>query len=114
MATFYFTKTHEYVREDGGNYYLGIVFVTEAKWNEALGPLENARRIQQGNPDPYFFLGQAYQALERYEQAIESFRKAVDLNPDLAPNEYQVTNVHYRVGQSLIKVGRVEEGRKEL
>lgn len=24
MATYRFTKTHEYVREDGGNYYLGI------------------------------------------------------------------------------------------
>jgi glycine cleavage system H protein len=24
VATFYFTKTHEYVREEGGNYYLGI------------------------------------------------------------------------------------------
>ena len=24
MATFYYTKTHEYVREEGGSYYLGI------------------------------------------------------------------------------------------
>ncbi|MBN2083246.1 glycine cleavage system protein GcvH [bacterium] len=24
MATFYYTKTHEYIREDGGEYYLGI------------------------------------------------------------------------------------------
>lgn len=24
MATYRFTKSHEYVREDGGNYYLGI------------------------------------------------------------------------------------------
>jgi glycine cleavage system H protein len=24
VATFYFTKTHEYVREEGGNYFLGI------------------------------------------------------------------------------------------
>jgi tetratricopeptide (TPR) repeat protein len=103
-----------YPDEFYGNYYLGIVYVTEAKWGEALGPLENARRIQPSNSDPHFFLGQAYQALEKHERAIESFKKAVDLNPDLAHNDYQVTNAHYRLGQSLIKVGRVEEGRKEL
>ncbi len=97
-----------------GNYYLGIVYATEAKWADAIGLLAKAARIQPNNPDPYFFLGQAYQSLEKYEQAIEALKKAIALNPDLAHNDYQVTNAHYRLGQSLIKAGRADEGRKEL
>ena len=37
-----------------GNYYLGIVYATEAKWTEAINLLEKASRIQPNNPDPYF------------------------------------------------------------
>src|SRR5882724_6135144 len=97
-----------------GNYYLGIIYATEAKWSEAISLLEKAARIQPNNPDPYFFLGQAYQSLEKYEQAIEVLKKSIELNPDLAHNDYQVTNAHYRLGQSLIKAGHSEEGGKEL
>jgi len=97
-----------------GNYYLGIVYATEAKWVDAVSLLEKASRIQPDNPDPYFFLGQAYQSLEKYDQAIEALKKTIKLNPDLAHNDYQVTNAHYRLGQSLIKAGRADEGRKEL
>lgn len=97
-----------------GNYYLGIVLAAEAKWAEATGPLEAAAGIQPNNPDPYFFLGQAYQGLEKYEQAITALKKSIELNPDLAHNDYQVTNAHYRLGQSLIKSGRADEGAKEL
>jgi tetratricopeptide (TPR) repeat protein len=97
-----------------GNYYLGIVYATEAKWSDAISLLEKAARIQPNNPDPYFFLGQAYQSLEKYDQAVEVLKKAIELNPDLAHNDYQVTNAHYRLGQSLIKAGRAEEGGKEL
>src|SRR6185369_7805519 len=35
-------------------------------------------------------------------------------NPSLTHNDYQVTTAHYRLGQSLMKVGRTEEGQKEL
>jgi tetratricopeptide (TPR) repeat protein len=97
-----------------GNYYLGIVYATEAKWADAISLLEKAARLQPNNPDPYFFLGQAYQSLEQYERAIEVLKKTIELNPDLAHNDYQVTNAHYRLGQSLIKAGRADEGRKEL
>ena len=96
------------------NYYLGLVSTIGRKWESALGFLLKAAGIQPKNPDPYFYLGQTYQGLAKHEQAIEMFRKAIALNPNLQHNDYQVTNAHYRLGQSLLKVGRVEEGRKEL
>ena len=41
-------------------------------------------------------------------------QKTIELTPSLAHNDYQVTTAHYRLGQSLIKVGRTAEGEKEL
>src|SRR5882762_2361926 len=96
------------------NYYLGIVYIFQRKWELAIASLKNASRVQAGNPDPYFQLGQAYQALEKHDQAIEALKKAIALNPDLAHNKFQVTTAHYRLAQSLLKVGQVEAGQKEL
>src|SRR5205085_7058482 len=96
------------------NYYLGVGYVIQRKWDEAIAFLENATRIEPNNPDPYFHLGQAYQAVEKHGQAIEVLRKAIALNPELSHNDYQVTTAHYRLGQSLIKAGQKEEGEREL
>ncbi len=97
-----------------GNYYLGIVSTIERKWDAAVEFLSKAARLQPNNPDPYFFLGQAYQGLLKYDDAIAMFRKSIALNPDLKHNDYQVTNAHFRLGQSLVKVGQTAEGQKEL
>jgi tetratricopeptide (TPR) repeat protein len=96
------------------NYYLGIVSTIQRKWDAAVESLLRATRSQPNNPDPYFYLGQAYQGLLKYDEAIEMFKKSIALNPDLKHNDYQVTNAHYRLGQSLLKVGKTEEGQKEL
>ena len=96
------------------NYYLGVVHTIERKWELAAGFLEKAARLDPRNPDPHFFLGQVRQGAEQYEQAAESFRRAIALNPGFGHNDYQVTNAHFRLGQSLLKLGRTEEGRKEL
>ena len=96
------------------NYYLGIVYIFQRKWELAIAFLTNASRVQADNPDPYFQLGQAYQELEKHDQAVEALKKSIALNPDLAHNKFQVTTAHYRLAQSLLKLGQVEAGQKEL
>jgi tetratricopeptide (TPR) repeat protein len=96
------------------NYYLGIVYIFGRRWELAITFLMNASRVQADNPDPYFQLGQAYQELQKHDEAIAALKKAIALNPDLAHNKFQVTTAHYRLAQSLLKVGQVEAGQKEL
>src|SRR5215217_1392208 len=96
------------------NFYLGILYIMERKWEPAIALLEKAASKQPNNPDPYFHLGQAYQGAGKHKEAIEVLQKTIALNPSLAHNDYQVTTAHYRLGQSLIKVGRTAEGEKEL
>jgi tetratricopeptide (TPR) repeat protein len=96
------------------HYYLGIAATVERNWTVALEYLQKASQLQPNNPDPYFFMGQAFQGLNKYAEAIEAFRKTIALNPDLKHNDYQVTNAHYRLGQALVKVGLKAEGEQEL
>ncbi|HEU4871043.1 MAG TPA: tetratricopeptide repeat protein, partial [Pyrinomonadaceae bacterium] len=96
------------------NFYLGILYIMDRKWEPAIALLEKATQRQPNNPDPYFHLGQAYQGAGKHKEAIEVLQKTIALNPSLAHNDYQVTTAHYRLGQSLIKVGRTAEGEKEL
>jgi tetratricopeptide (TPR) repeat protein len=96
------------------NFYLGILYIMQRKFAEAVGLLEKAVQKQPNNPDPYFHLGQAYQGAGRHKDAVEVLQKTISLTPSLTHNDYQVTTAHYRLGQSLIKVGRTEEGQKEF
>src|ERR1041385_5705708 len=96
------------------NFYLGILYIMDRKWEPAIALLEKATQQQPNNPDPYFHLGQAYQGAGRHQDAIVVLEKTIALNPSLAHNDYQVTTAHYRLGQLLPKVGRTEEGEKEL
>ncbi len=96
------------------NYYLGVVYVYQRKWDLAINSLLKASTIEPNNPDPYFQLGQAYQELNRHEQAVEVLKKAIAFNPDLAHNKNQVTAAHHRLAQSLLKLGQTEAGQKEL
>jgi tetratricopeptide (TPR) repeat protein len=96
------------------NFYLGILYIIDRKWQPAVALLEMAAARQPNNPDPYFHLGQAYQGAGMHKEAVEVLQKSITLTPSLAHNDYQVTTAHYRLGQSLIKVGRTEEGQKEL
>src|SRR5580704_10507880 len=96
------------------NYSLGVIYLNQRKWDIAVSFLEKAAKVQPDNPDPYFDLGQAYQAQAHHDRAIEALRKSIALTPDLAHNDYQVTTAHYRLAQSLLKTGQTDEGRKEL
>src|SRR5207237_476848 len=96
------------------NYYLGIVYLMDRKWEPAIDFLQKAVLIEPANADPYFHLGQAYQATEKYTEAIEVLRKSIALSPSLSHNDYQVATAHYRLGQSLLKAGQNEAAQKEL
>jgi len=96
------------------HYYLGIVYLYDRDWKLAINSLERASQIQPDSPDPYFHLGQAYQGLDQHVLAVEALRKTIALNPRLEHNEYQVTTAHYRLGQSLLKIGQTEAGKNEL
>jgi tetratricopeptide (TPR) repeat protein len=96
------------------NYYLGVIYNMQRKWTDSIPLLQAAAKGQPRNPDPYFYLGEAYQGIGKHDKAIDALRKAIEFNPSLDHNEYQVSSAHYRLAQSLLATGQRQEGEKEL
>jgi tetratricopeptide (TPR) repeat protein len=95
-------------------YNLGLVLVIERQYEEGARLLEKAVRLRPQNPDARLFLGNAYHGLGQYDKAIESLRKSMELNPQIDKISSHAAEAHFLLGQSLVRVGRAEEGEKEL
>jgi Tfp pilus assembly protein PilF len=85
----------------------GLVHLRDGRADLALEEIKKA--VKQDDKNPYFYkgLGQAYAQQGKFKEAIEAFRKSLDLN------QYFV-DVRNDLGMALILSGKREEGRKEF
>jgi Tfp pilus assembly protein PilF len=85
----------------------GLMHLREGRVDLAIDEFKKAVKADPKNP--YFAkgLGQAYAAKRRWNDAIDSFRRALELNP------YYV-DVRNDLGTALILAGQREAGRKEF
>jgi len=85
----------------------GLTHLREGRAELALEEIKKA--VSQDDKNPYFYkgLGQAYAQLRKWKDAIEAFRKSLQLNP-------YFVDVRNDLGMALILSGKREEGRKEF
>ncbi len=69
--------------------------------------IREAAKLNPHDPDPHYHLGRYYFEDKRYEEALEAFKKAVQLHPDYFKARYYAALVHE--GQN-----QVEQSRQEL
>jgi len=62
-------------------YKEGVKYGLAGLFPQAIQILEQSIKLDPENPDAHFALGHAYYDLKQYRNAIESFKKAVELNP---------------------------------
>jgi adenylate cyclase len=68
---------------------LGSILNWAGRPEEALGMLKKAMHLNPTYPVYYLWsLGHAYFLMERYETAVEAFKKAVNLNPNFQPTRF--------------------------
>jgi tetratricopeptide (TPR) repeat protein len=86
---------------------IGEDAVRREQYAEAIPFLERATKGLPGNPDGWAFLGRAYHAARRYDEAADAYKKAVELAPQ---------NANYRTTYGLIlgMAGELEAGLAEL
>jgi len=86
---------------------IGEDAVRREDYSGAIPFLEKATKGLPGNPDGWALLGRAYHANRRYDEAAESYKRAVDLAPQ---------NANYRTTYGLILglAGELEKGLAEL
>ncbi|UCE75395.1 MAG: tetratricopeptide repeat protein, partial [Methanomassiliicoccales archaeon] len=73
-------------------YQKGVEALREGKVDEGVELLEQAVSSEHGRPDIYFELGRAYSLKGKWSQAIEEWRKTVELDPDYKDVQYFMTN----------------------
>lgn len=88
-------------------YYLGDIDILQGDPEAALKYFEKALQLDPSYAEASLGMGQAYAKLSQYHKAEPLLQRAVKR----MPNDAQA---HYWLGQTLIRMGRKQEGQKEL
>jgi Tfp pilus assembly protein PilF len=89
------------------NNNLGVVAHREGRIGDAVNYLRQAVDIKPDYLDAWLNLGRCYVALDKYPDAVASFRKSIEIDP-LTP-----TN-RFLLGFALMNAGETEESAREL
>ncbi len=69
--------------------------------------VQKALEINDKNPRVWYELGQARLSLKKYDQAVDAFKVALELNPD-------VTQSYWFLGMSQLKAGEFENAKQNI
>jgi len=86
---------------------LGNTFFMLEKDDEAITAYHQALKLDPKMLDAHLGLAKVFQRQEQYDKALQELALAGKLDPTSS-------RIHYLRGQVLLKLGRKEEGRKEL
>ncbi len=85
---------------------LGILLLSQGNANEALSALREAVRYSPDNPLAQQELGQALEALQRFDEALQALQRAISLAPE-------AQQPHFFMARILKHMGRNEESAAE-
>lgn len=88
-------------------YRLGDAYSRTEDWDRAMPQLQRSIWLNPNYSGPYILLGKGYLKKEDYINAEGTLRSALRLDP-------QNASALYLLGQTLVRSGRVDEGRKLL
>ncbi|MCH9012227.1 MAG: adenylate/guanylate cyclase domain-containing protein [Proteobacteria bacterium] len=87
---------------------LGHILILAGRPQEGIDLVRKAMRLDPHYPFTYlFYLGHAYYAMEKYEEAIAALKKGFTRNPDLMVSHLVLAVIHS-------ELGRKEEARAEV
>lgn len=93
--------------EAEAKFNVALAHIREGRIDMAIDTIKQAIKLDPKNAFFYKGLGTAYAAKQKWNEAIEAYRKALELNP-------YFSDVRNDLGTSLILSGKREEGKKEF
>ena len=78
---------------------LGIVLLQKGQLYDAAGEFEWARKLLPGHPDPRMNLAYTLELAGRTDEAITTFRTALEVYPDHLPTIQAITRLQIRAGK---------------
>lgn len=77
--------------------YLGLIALHRRDYVGALDPLKKAVELQPNQPETHINLGNAYDGLKRYPDAVLEFQRAIALNPKSVSAYYDLGSVYFEM-----------------
>jgi tetratricopeptide (TPR) repeat protein len=84
---------------------LGAAYFDQKNFSAALPWMEQRVKMAPDDSLRHFDLGNVFFQLKRYDDAVLSYRKAID-------NSYSFQEAYYSLAVAYIKIGRIDEARK--
>jgi tetratricopeptide (TPR) repeat protein len=91
------------------NLRLGMALVEARRYNEALAPLELSVHAADAPADAFYYLGRCELHLERANDAVAAFRRALELSGNGPGEEARLRSVHYQLALALRETGATDE-----
>lgn len=91
-----------------GNRYLGLTYLKQEKFREAIHYLEKV--VKKGNPQykDYWNLGFCYDRADNLEKAKEAYMHAMRMKPDVKELRENLALVYIKIGQRLLDINLEE------
>ena len=93
---------------------LGIATVALRDFPAAEVTLKHAIRLAPAEPAPYLYLGETYTETNRTALAIDALEKYLSRISKPEELAHDVSRAYYLLGRALLRLGRVDEGKKAL
>jgi tetratricopeptide (TPR) repeat protein len=71
--------------------------LANGNWDEVITFMQQIAQLEPTAADPYFYIGEAYQAKGNYNEAIASYDKALEIDPGFAPAHLGRAHVYMKI-----------------
>ena len=97
-----------YPGDPGPLKYMGDVFLQEGSLDDAIDYYREVTTMVEHAPYTYLALGRSYQQQEKYDLAVEAYRRAIDLEPALEELHVNLSYCYGRLGSLDLAVEHLE------
>ncbi len=80
------------------HFNLGVTYVEQGRWKEAVKAFQQATRFNPGLAEAYNGLAVAQGRLGRYDQAIQACKQALRINPQMVRAHYNLAALYLALG----------------
>ncbi len=81
--------------------------IAEKNWLGAVATLNAYTRANPQNADGYNLLGYSYRQLQRYNESLDAYQRALTLNP-------KHRGAHEYIGEAYLALGRLDKAKEHL
>ncbi len=77
-----------------GDFNTALNYYNSKNYEKAAAEFEQVVKTDAKNPQAYFYLGKSHQALNKTDEAIGAYKKAIEIKPDFAEANYELGSIY--------------------